>query len=296
MRRLAPLSILVALAMAACGGFSSGIPEERPLLLGPRGAAATDTADGGDPAAVSASGTVSGDDASPLMPDAPAHAGGALVFADDTTVDIGELPVGTDFTLEAWVNPAAHATGDEMEILSKDVSGDPRDQFRLGVLQTGEVFFMASDDAGEAEALWAPSSGYGLRSAQPLPLATWSHVAITKTAGVLALLIDGQAVGTLAVNGSYTGGEHHFQVGARMPRAANSFLGTIDEVRIWSVGRTGDQILADQKRRIAPTHPAYASLVGSWRFDEMDGDSTNDDKGVRAGMLAGPSWISSTAF
>ena len=119
---------------------------------------------------------------------------------------------------------------------------------------------------------------------------------MTKDAAALALIVDGQRVATLALTATYSGGAHDFQVGARMPGASSAFVGAIDQVRVWSVARSPAGIGADAKRRIAPSHAQYASLSDSWRFDEMDGTSATDDKGGRWGVIAGATWVTSTAF
>jgi hypothetical protein len=48
---------------------------------------------------------------------------------------------------------------------------------------------------------------------------------------------------------------------------------TFDEVRIWNVARTPDQIAADRARRLAGSE---AGLVGYWRFDENGGTTAHD--------------------
>lgn len=48
------------------------------------------------------------------------------------------------------------------------------------------------------------------------------------------------------------------------------FGGTIDEVRIWNIARSRDQIKEYMNRSLAGTEP---SLVGYWKFDEDDAES-----------------------
>ena len=53
------------------------------------------------------------------------------------------------------------------------------------------------------------------------------------------------------------------------------FPGEIDEVRIWNVARTDDQIRDDFNRLVDPTHP---DLVARWNFDEAIGDDNIFDQ------------------
>lgn len=291
----------VTLVTAACGGVPAGLPSDPPLLLPPASAsqAAPDPdreAPASDPARARHARRPGGTppEAGPAAPP-PEHSAGALAFGEGTTVDIGPLAMPEDFTLEAWVNPAASAPGGEMEILSKDFSGEPENQFRLGLLATGEAFFMASDASSAPNAFWE-ETGYGLKSPQPLPLAAWTHVAVTKTGYDFTLLVDGVAVVTSTVPGSYDGGDHHFQIGARMPEASDAFVGSIDEVRVWNVARTAVQIAADMRQPIARSRAERASLIGSWRFDDMAGTIAADEQGSHDGAVLGATWVSATAY
>ena len=47
------------------------------------------------------------------------------------------------------------------------------------------------------------------------------------------------------------------------------FKGSIDEVRIWNIARSEDQIKEDMNRSLKGTEPG---LVGYWNFDEDRGD------------------------
>lgn len=246
-------------------------------MLPPRGPTSEGSAHAvvNDPALLGASET-------PLIPHA---AGGALAFAGGATVGIGGLPLDTDFTLEAWVRPAAPTRA--TVILSKEDGDADPDGIRLGALESGAVYFTARG-AGSTDSF---------RSLTPLPVATWSHVAVTRTGSVLVLLVDGVRNGPpLTATGAYTGGAHDFKIGARAPGSDDAFVGTIDQVRVWSVARTAEQIVADMRRTITARHPDYTSLLGAWRFDEMTGASVSDDTGARTGTILGATWVPSTAF
>ena len=58
--------------------------------------------------------------------------------------------------------------------------------------------------------------------------------------------------------------------------AASPFVGYIDEVRIWNIARTGEEIRADMDRKLKGNEPG---LIGYWNFDtEADGDGIISDK------------------
>lgn len=76
------------------------------------------------------------------------------------------------------------------------------------------------------------------------------------------------------------------------------FTGDIDEIRLWNVARTANEIASDRAKIIAPSTPG---LQGYWRLDETGTSTTAADltTGANNGTLqnldASP-WISPGAF
>ena len=66
--------------------------------------------------------------------------------------------------------------------------------------------------------------------------------------------------------------------------------GIIDEVRVWNVVRTAEELSADKNRRLAGDE---AGLVGYWRFDDGLGLlATDSSPRQNHGVLQGPpEWI-----
>jgi len=175
MRSFAPIFALGA-CLAACGlqvvgsetdGDPVGGQRSGPQLPGQGGA-------GGVLDPIPAEGGLSGD-GSRDTPDADAGVtgtGSALRFANNSYVQIGPLPIPTDFTLEAWVSPSNF--GSERYIVAKERNDESDDQFRFGHDGEGRLFFMMSDDDGEDHGLLANDTSYALLSPAALTLGTWS--------------------------------------------------------------------------------------------------------------------------
>ena len=74
----------------------------------------------------------------------------------------------------------------------------------------------------------------------------------------------------------------------------DAFEGLMDEVRVWNVVRSADDIRATMSNRVWGTEPG---LVGYWRFDEGAG-ATAYDLAPPANHLSlvGPKWTNSDAF
>nr|VFK41248.1 MAG: FG-GAP repeat-containing protein [Candidatus Kentron sp. TC] len=89
----------------------------------------------------------------------------------------------------------------------------------------------------------------------------WYHVALTEKGNVMKVYVDGDLIGEQENSfGSVTGKPLH--VGS-CDGAQEFFQGAIDEVRIWNVARSGDEISRYKDTALTGSTPG---LVGCWRF------------------------------
>ncbi len=103
-------------------------------------------------------------------------------------------------------------------------------------------------------------------------LNTWYHIAcvIDPLNDFMKLFIDGIEVGNI----SFKGQKRLYR--SRLPLRIgstheeerpnqSSFVGQIDDVRIWNIARTGDEISSDMNKQLNGDEPG---LVAYWKFDE----------------------------
>ncbi|HEY8038698.1 MAG TPA: LamG domain-containing protein [Polyangiaceae bacterium] len=262
-----------------------------------------DPADGSSSGGGDGSGAEAGAEAGPdaeAPPDAPASsAGDALRFSAGAYVDVGQLPIPGDFTLEAWVMPTSVPA--ETCIAAEDRNNQAAGQFRLGLVPPSQLFFIMSDATGNTGGLFN-GTGFALRSTQPVPLGAWTHVAVTKKAQTFTLYANAAQVAQFQTTGgpplTYGGPAVAFRIAARVAMDGTSvdeaFTGTIDEVRLWNVSRTAGEIAASMSKTIAPSTPG---LLAYWRFDDGAGTTASDEGNHYPGALvAQPVWVVSTAF
>ena len=76
-----------------------------------------------------------------------------------------------------------------------------------------------------------------------VPLGTWTHLAATYDGTRLRLFINGIQAGWFGVTGTITDSALPLYIGGNA-YWGEFFKGTIDEVRVFSVALTADQILA----------------------------------------------------
>ncbi|MFA6328553.1 MAG: LamG-like jellyroll fold domain-containing protein, partial [Candidatus Micrarchaeia archaeon] len=130
-----------------------------------------------------------------------------------------------DFTLSAWIYP---------------VDGSPSVYYIMGNYApnnlNGVEFFTYK---GGQLGLYI--QGYA-KSAQSVPLNTWTHVAATRKGGVVRLYVNGvQSGSSTALNGSITSLKN-FAIGNGPDYTSERFVGAIDEVRVFSRALTADEI------------------------------------------------------
>ena len=251
--------------------------------------------DAGQDAAHDAADSGGTDGAPDAGQDAAVSAGDALQFASGAYVNMGSIPIPSDFTIEAWVSPAS--TSGETDVVAQDRNGQAAGQFRFGIT-AGKLFFIMSDSTGNTHGLYA--SGYSLQTTQSLTVGAWSHVAVTKSGASFALFIGATLAASVTASAafSYGGPLVAFRVAARVgtdgTSADSSFTGAIDEVRLWNVARSASEIAAGMSTTVSPADP---TLLSYWRFDDGSGLTASDEKGGYPGTLVGgPVWIVSTAF
>jgi hypothetical protein len=120
----------------------------------------------------------------------------------------------------------------------------------------------------------------GITSAMP----QWVHVAITWDNVALRTYVNGVArITTMAPAGQPLATlAGLFYVGC-LPLNFACFNGLFDELRVWNVARTPDEIMANYTKAVAPDSPG---LVGYWKFDDAPGSLTAKDAVTTAGHTA----------
>ncbi len=152
---------------------------------------------------------------------------GALNFVKSTPLSgnyisvphSSSLNLGSDFTIEAWVN----YTGTDNTIIDK---GDY--DYLLQINCSNPGFAPNKID------FYNRNTGAWVHSTGTLSPGVWNHVAITLTGGVMTFYINGVASGT--ANVTYTQDNGPVNIGRQNPIncLCNTFNGSMDELRIWN--------------------------------------------------------------
>jgi hypothetical protein len=169
-----------------------------------------------------------------------------------------------DFTISAWVDPAATSTWSRI--------------FDFGS-GTGTNMFLTVDGGGSGLRFAITKSGNGaeqqLTGGGQLPLNTWSHVAVTLSGNTGRLYLDGTLVATnpnMTLHPSALGSTTQNWIG-RSQYPDPYLNATVDDFQVY------DHALSDADVAALAGGQAGAGTVASYRFDEESGPTALDSSG-----------------
>lgn len=162
-----------------------------------------------------------------------------------------------DFTIELWTMP----------VLSSGLYG-------CGVFfanQNFETLSLGHVAGGLESGLWFMGGGEPIWSDQlTWYTGQWYHIAVTRADNVLRIYRDGVDVsGELTLLGD-VGNSLDLYFGIRVEDDCH-LEGIIDEIRIWTIARTAEELSSYYRYAVNPGTPG---LVGYWNFNEVTGDQT----------------------
>jgi Concanavalin A-like lectin/glucanases superfamily len=272
------------------GGVSSGASGSNGNAgsggAGVSGAGGSAGAAGGDE--VDASDDASADvfEAGPTMPEASTCAGFALQF--DGAISYASITrnVQDDFTLEAWLKT------DQVSLTGTN--------FWDG---TGLIYADRPtnvDDFGTSMLNGHLTTGVGnpdstLQGTTAINGGQWVHIATTRrmSTGELQVIVNGTLDGSTIVGAQTRSLTAPTEITIGGNTVDGRYLvGTMDEVRIWSVVRTPAEITSTMHTKLNGNE---TGLVGYWTFDEATGMTSTGTPGGVAQLYGTPQWVPSDA-
>ncbi len=208
--------------------------------------------------------------------------GSALRFdGQNDYVQIGDsatFEVVEHVTMEAWILPIGPGSnGNEGGIIV-----NKEGEYEFARFADGNIWWAFGHSVE-----WANTGFF-------VPLLEWNHVAVVFDAGTVKTYGNGELVHTDFLPGSigdFFPGFDDLRIGGRQ-NWDQHFDGIIDNVRVWNVARTQQQI-AEDMYLVTPENTT--GLVGAWSFEEGVGLETSDLLSQNPGMLVGAVWVNTIA-
>jgi len=127
-----------------------------------------------------------------------------------------------------------------------------------------------------------------------MPLNEWVHLAATYDGDTLSIYVNGVLNAQRNYSGSVNRPNSNVHIGSETNGLEQFWDGTIDEVRIWDVARTQQEIQQYMNR---PLSGSEQGLMSYWQFDEGEGNVAYDKtvNGYHGSLQNGVNWINSSA-
>ncbi|MEX0609551.1 MAG: FG-GAP-like repeat-containing protein [Balneolaceae bacterium] len=213
------------------------------------------------------------------------HAGHSLALdGDGDYMDISfmndDRDQDLDFTLEAWVKPDINNQADPIGVLFGRNSEDGDNNLLLITINNTFGSSARRIQVQDASLNWV-ITGPELVSDR------WYHVAYTRSGVTGTLFLDGNQVGQHLFN-TILSNEDWLTIGQEFDPglvSGNYLRGLVDEVRVWSVARTAQEIQENMYQAVAERN---SLLMGYWNFKEGSGTTVPDITGrENTGLLMG---------
>jgi len=194
-----------------------------------------------------------------------------------------DLNASGDCTVELWFkdedpNGFNHNYVTLLTKGDRQSTGDIPYLVTIGFKQLGVGLRAGGQDVSVSYDLWAAG----------VDPTVWHHLAASfvRSDRLLTLYLDGARVEQAKVKLSTKGNTLPLEIGRNGPLSGKYFHGKLDDVRIWSVVRSGGVIASGHRQQLAP---APAGLVANWQFEEgtgpvaMDMTSRHHDASLSSG-------------
>ena len=139
---------------------------------------------------------------------------------------------------------------------------------------------------------WVVDCSNGIPATQFVADGTWHHVALSRTGTMVRVYVDGlldtaaTRSGTAATSTNPVCFGVMVYSGTNTPIPGHFFTGDIDEIRLWNLARTQQQILTSLSVALAGNE---LGLIGYWRLDEATGQVLTDSSATGANGNLGSS-------
>jgi len=191
-----------------------------------------------------------------------------------TVASSPDLMPASEITIEAWIYPLPSANNHSPHFLSKGDGGSVLSS------RSYELHSITTNGNYAGFSIFLGSSTWAYTAA-PVPASEWTHVAVTYSSdsselrlyrnGVLLASTTNDASGSLPLNHQpLRQSTQPLVFGAYPPHSGTFTTGMLDEIRIWSVARSGSDIYRDLYHHLSGSE---TDLVAYWSFE--DGTATD---------------------
>ena len=185
-------------------------------------------------------------------------------------------------TIEGWVKWESFGTFSRFFEFGKRERAMVVDHYRNGTTLQFYIYINERPQGGSFRE-YIVRGGAGIKHGGVLRLNEWGHIAAVSGKDGMKLYFNGVLMEENDYTGSFSSvgnNDHNYFGKSNDPVEDEYFHGRMDEIRIWKVARTQQQIRENMFKRLNGNEK---NLVGLWNFD--DGDARDSSKSGFDGML-----------
>lgn len=190
----------------------------------------------------------------------------------------------TAITLEAWFKPAT--TSGVQGLISKNF-GNNAHPYQIRIVDDEVLFGFYSNTIG-----WQPIQ----TTSANLQVGQWTHIACTYNMTQAFIYINGQQKGMAYKSFEIPVNDQPLEIGRSKDVAYEYFAGIIDEVRVWDIALSQEDIEANMCGNYL--NSGNENLIGYYKFNECGGTLLTDSQNGYDGILIemeGDEWMESDA-
>ncbi len=190
----------------------------------------------------------------------------------------------TALTLEAWIKPAT--TSGVQGLISKNF-GNNAHPYQIRIHDDEVLFGFYSNTIG-----WQPVQ----TTSANLQVGQWVHIACTYNMTQAFIYINGQQKGMAYKNFEIPQNDQPLEIGRSKDVGFEYFAGIIDEVRVWDIALSQQEIEANMCGNYL--NSGNENLIGYYKFNECGGTLLTDSQNGYDGILLdmdGDEWMESDA-
>ena len=198
----------------------------------------------------------------------------------------GMIANKTTFSISGWVYPQ---TDNSHSGLFGFRNNTDADFYLLQMTNTNNVEARFRNNAG---------LNFDIVAMNLLDFGQWQHLAFTYDGSYIRLYKDGNFVDSTAANGTIAQLNQSFKLGALdWQGTLFHMMGNLDEIRLWDVALSANEINNWMCVGVDSTHPNYTNLMGYWNLNEGIGSYTDDQtaNGNNGTLFGGTTWQASSS-
>ena len=163
-----------------------------------------------------------------------------------------------------------------------------------------DFYLLQLTNTNNIEARFRNSAGlnFDIVAMNLLDFGQWQHLAFTYDGSYIRLYKDGNLVDSTAANGTIMQSTQSFKLGALdWQGTLFHMMGNLDEIRLWDVTLSTNEINNWMCVGLDSTHPNYTNLMGYWNLNEGIGSYTDDQtaNGNNGTLFGGTTWQASSS-